>query len=85
MELDGLKSWVSGAFMNANHFPLLHLNPSQDYPESKSRHSIKLVWLQSFFLHGLKFWVRAAFWNADAFPRFDLNQDRDCHELHGSH
>jgi hypothetical protein len=40
--LDGLKSWVGGAFMNANHFPLLYLNQGQNCLEMKGRFVVKL-------------------------------------------
>jgi hypothetical protein len=77
---DRLKSWVRSAFLSADRFPRLDLNPGRDCHELKRGHFIELVWLKSFFLHRLKFWVRGAFLSAAHFPRLHLGPDRNCQE-----
>jgi hypothetical protein len=65
-----------------NFSPFLH--QCRDCHELNSRHSVKLAWLKSGFLHRLKPWVAGAF-DVDHFPLFDLNQGWDCHKLMQKH
>jgi hypothetical protein len=74
---------VRSAFLFADHFPRLHLNPVRDCHELTSGHSVEVVWLKSFFLHQLKSWVRSAFHIADHLFRLQLNQVRDFLEMKG--